>query len=474
MTEDALAIVREAIRAVDPVVAIKRHVKVYKDELHIVDEHHDHEKEVNYCETTVLKMQDYSNVLLFAFGKASSAMAATCIQQLQMLPSCPSIEGVVIVKDDHGTPQELQALQDAGIFVQTASHPVPDERSVEGAKRIMELAWKHASSDTLVLCCISGGGSSLFCHPIPPLTLDDLIQTNKVLLSSGLDIQDMNVIRKRLETGKGGKLLKACGDAEVVTLILSDIIGDPLDLIASGPTVRDTSTAQDAWNLVETTNILLQELPTSVLEVLKQVKENPSETSDSSDPPLTFLVGNNQMALGAAMKKAMQLGYFAVHSARSPFNEEAKTVGEMHVAMAQHLRNSPPEENKMGLEYYALIRGGESTVSLGSNPGKGGRNQEVALSAALSMYTLRLRDVVLASVGTDGTDGPTDAAGAIVDGGTVMRLKGNADLALRTHDAYPYFDQVEADGHSPLIKTGPTGTNVADICVALIHGGDQD
>mmetsp|Transcript_30737 Transcript_30737/g.46604 ORF Transcript_30737/g.46604 Transcript_30737/m.46604 type:complete len:526 (-) Transcript_30737:84-1661(-) len=459
MTEDAMAICREGIHAVDPTVAIRRYITVPSEGVLRID-------------SEDYNANDFKNIVLLAFGKASSAMATACLSRLKEdeLWSGLPLEGAVILKDDHGTESELNELEQAEkIVVQSASHPVPDQRSVDGAKRVLALAEK-ASEDTLVLVCISGGGSALFCEPQSPLTLQDLQETNSVLLGSGLSIEDMNVIRKRIETGKGGRLAAAAYPGKVVTMILSDIVGDPLDLIASGPTVLDQSRPSDALNLIQS-NPTLQQLPSSVIEVIKQQAENQHTENPSLDAEVferarNILVGNNQLAVLAAASEAEKRGYKPVILGTRMEGESCHVAG-VYASIAQHIIEDG--DYKVAEPPCALIAGGETTVTLSKQSGKGGRNQEFALAAALRFQELGLRNVVLASVGTDGTDGPTDAAGAIVDGGTIDRLAGSASNALEQHDAYPYLDQVDESNHSPLIKTGPTGTNVADISITLIR-----
>jgi len=201
----------------------------------------------------------------------------------------PAIHGLVIVKDKHATIEEQTKLESYGIPVQEAAHPVPDERSVAASKSLLETIQQHASEKTLVLACISGGGSALFCAPRPPLSLEDLQATNTALLQSGWNIQDMNVVRKRLELGKGGRLAEAAYPSRVVSLILSDVLGDPLDLIASGPTVPDSSTWQDAWELVQRlpgTKLEVDDnhpsLPRSVMQVLQDGKNGLIEDSPTA------------------------------------------------------------------------------------------------------------------------------------------------------------------------------------------------
>ena len=471
MTNDALAIVKEAIRAVDPSNAVKRHVRVHP--LNGVLQIGSQTETGNH---RVYNVQDFDKVLLLAFGKASSAMATACVQQLKEYEPWRDLpmNGLVIIKDDHATEEESEILMESNIHLHEASHPVPDQRSVDGARRIMQLARDEATDKTLVLCCISGGGSSLFCEPLPPLSLRELQLTNSLLLASGLSITDMNVIRKRLETGKGGKLADAVYPATLVTLVLSDIVGDPLDLIASGPTVADSSTPYDAWQLIESNPMLRDELPSAVLQVIRQQVDDNDVPLDPSHAVFinttTVLVGNNELAVLAAADEAKRRGYSPVILG-TRIEGEARHVAGVLAAMAHHMIGGA---YCMTSRPAALIVGGETTVTLPHNDemsGKGGRNQELALAAAMRLNELGLRNVVLASVGTDGTDGPTNAAGAVVDGGTVRRLLGSANEALQQHNAYPYFKQIEEgeDGHCPLIITGPTGTNVADVCVTLIR-----
>ena len=527
-------------------------------------------------------LNDYDRVVVVAFGKASSAMATSFVQELfqidsssssSPLPSSSSspppppppldisLSGVVICKDGHATSEELQFLRTYAPDIQVldASHPVPDERSVEAAKVLLE----HVKSNSrdprcLVVCCISGGGSALFCSPRPPLHLHDLQDVNRILLASGMSITEMNVIRKRLEHGKGGQLATACYPSTVVTLVLSDVLGDPLDLIASGPTVPDTSTAQDAWAIVEEYN-LIDKLPPQVVDVIRQQlvhdeqeeekneeDENENEklhqstnrsnsttatTTTSTQHPVfetsqTILVGNNPRAVDAAARKAERLGYYPVVLG-TEIDGEAKEIAHLYVAMAKHLKKQQQQQQQSSSSMsdrnknsnsniggggggglfnvaptlpVALIAGGETTVTLNPDDnknGKGGRNQEMALSAAILLESSNLKDVVFASAGTDGGDGPTDAAGAVVCADTVRGSREEAMEALVGHDAYRYFDKLGATATAaaaavaastkvevdvddamvvrvvkppppPLIRTGPTGTNVADVCVTLV------
>lgn len=515
MTMDALGIIQDAIKAVNPYTAIQSCLKRENDNVLKIST----DSSSSTSSSFSLDLTTYDKIVVIAFGKASSAMATAVVQQVyggqndskknndptsspdttqqqqQQRPLDSTMRlpcsGVVICKDGHATADELDVLARYRVEVLEASHPVPDIRSVHAADRLLEAVASASSSRTLVLCCISGGGSALFCRPTPPLTLQDLQRVNTCLLECGMGIQEMNVIRKRLEVGKGGRLAAKCYPSHVVTLVLSDVLGDPLDLIASGPTVCDTSTWADAWKIIDRYK-LQERFPSAVMDIIQQGRDGLLEDSPSSDHPVfdtsrTVLVGNNQVAVNAAARTAETLGYIPVILG-TEIEGEAKEIAHMYTAMAKYLQQSysshydqQHKQQQQTLPSYslvkslptALIAGGETTVSLTPNSGKGGRNQELALSAAIQLHTMNVRNVVLVSVGTDGGDGPTDAAGAIVDGTTVQTTLSQALEALSTHNAYPYLDTLCMGGveemDRPLIKTGPTGTNVADICVTLIQ-----
>ena len=345
----------------------------------------------------------------------------------------------------------------------------------------------------------------MFCCPRPPLTLSDLAETISVLLKSGMDITKMNVIRKKIELGKGGRLAAAAYPAAMCTLVLSDVIGDPLDLIASGPTVPDDgSTWFDAQRLIEQYKL---QLPSKVLDMIQSgVNGELEDTPKGCHPMFTatrrsaasttgsklseaILVANNDLAVVASAKEAKRLGYNPVILGTC-IDGEAKEVAHVYIALALQLHRQKAEGAQSPFFLAplpaALIAGGETTVTLpADNQGKGGRNQELGLSAALILQEKNLRGIIVASLGTDGTDGPTDAAGVVVDGGTISRVeqrqeqRGEMTLkgshALRCHDAYTFFSyEIDKDKDlkcecPSLIKTGPTGTNVADVAVILVR-----
>lgn len=421
------------------------------------------------------------------------------------------IQGVVICKDGHVTEQQRDYLQRYNIAVHEASHPVPDSRGVIASEALLNLVQqqqqpivanaqdnndaKKKMKKRLVIACISGGGSALFCTPLTGLTLAELQATNTALLQTGWNIQTVNTVRKVLERGKGGGLAMAammmpndsddlCGNSEtnVLSLILSDVLGDPLDLIASGPTViphDSKKSVQEAWRLVSQTLPPHIQFPDNVMKTIETLYEKsllPQQSgaflsenmTQLKDRCFNLLVGNNAIAVETAAKRAKELGYHPIVLG-TQLQGEASTVAQILVGLAQHIRQGSTKSGLHSSQQFpvALIAGGETTVTLPSSTsttsiGKGGRNQELALAAALALQQHQLRQVVLASVGTDGSDGPTDAAGAIVDGGTVSRIHNamtvrgdsgeSADQALLRHNAYPFLDRKDERGHAPLVK----------------------
>ena len=316
MRKDAMKIIKSAIRAVDPYVAVRDRLRVEQNEGSSTLVVQRDGAEISY------DLSKFDSIKVFSFGKASAAMASATAEIL--ITSQLKLDGTVIIKDDHATSNEIETLQKYNIAVRAASHPVPDSRSLESANEILASASK-SDSRTLIVVCISGGGSALFCSPREPLSLNDLIETNSALLKSGMPIDKMNIIRKRLEKGKGGKLAAASYPAPVLTLILSDIIGDPLDLIASGPTVADESNWDDAIAIAEEYGLDVggeHELPMAVLKLLKMGRDGlVDDTPKTDNPAFSFnsatstsfsenvLVGNNRAAVMAAADEAKQLGY---------------------------------------------------------------------------------------------------------------------------------------------------------------------
>ncbi|MGI9145161.1 MAG: glycerate kinase type-2 family protein [Chloroflexota bacterium] len=385
-------------------------------------------------------------VLVVGAGKASAPMAAAVEQVLgERVP----VEGSVTVRYGHAAPTR-------SVRIREASHPVPDAAGLEATRAIVELL-EAADTHDLVVCVISGGGSALLMLPADGITLEDVQQTTDALLRSGASINEINVVRKHLDSVKGGGLARLAAPAQVITLVLSDVVGNPLDSIASGPTVPDTSTWAEAaavfsrytlWDLV----------PRSVGERIRdglagRLPETPKPGDLMFERTQTVVVGSNLVACEAAAVEAQRIGLQAL--VLTTFAEgEAREVGRV---LAGVLREVDASGHPLARP-CCIVAGGETTVTM-RGQGRGGRNQELCLSAAVPLRGVE--DVLLASIGTDGNDGPTDAAGAFVDGATLDRAAAlGLDPAahLATNDSYTFFDRLGA-----LIRTGPTNTNVNDL-----------
>jgi glycerate 2-kinase len=425
-----------AVHAVDPAAAIHRHVKREGARLTIGGE--------------LLDLTAIRRIVVVGLGKAGASMAGATEEILGERIQ----RGLVVTKYGHVQPTRIIRLHEAG-------HPVPDEAGIAGAQAILDCV-EGLGPEDLVLVLISGGGSALTPAPVEGISLAEKQTLTKALLACGADIREMNMLRKHISRIKGGQLARAAQPALVRTLILSDIVGDPLDAIASGPTVPDPTTYADALGILDKYRIR-QEIPASIRTHLEsgaagKVSETPKPTDPLFGRVKSLMVASNIQALEAAKAEAQRLGL--VPMILSSFIEgETREIARMHAALALEVRSSgnplkPP---------MCFITGGETTVTL-KGKGKGGRNQEFSLAAALDIAGLS--DVVVLSAGTDGTDGPTDAAGAIADGETVKRavvagLKPRA--ALDGNDAYPFFERL-----GDLIITGPTRTNVMDVRLVLV------
>ena len=371
-------------------------------------------------------------LILISIGKAAWSMAKTASDLL----GDKIDEGVVITKYEHSQ----GGLPNIKIF--EAGHPVPDENSFIATDEAIK-AVSNLSENDNVLFLVSGGGSALFEKPlIPGAELEDI--TNQ-LLSSGASIVEINTIRKRLSSVKGGKFAKLCGSAHVYSIILSDIIGDPLDMIASGPAYPDSSTSEEAVQIIQKYKIRLSEEAKELLD-----KETPKELYNVT----TKVTGSVSQLCVAAEKTCKKLGYKPITLTAS-LSCQAREAGSFLASIAEYYNNSD--------ESLAFIAGGETVVHL-KGKGKGGRNQEIAFGAAEQLS--KLNDVAIFSIGSDGTDGPTDAAGGYVDNNTksILDEKGiKIHEVLENNDSYNGLK--ECDG---LIITGPTGTNVNDLSVLLI------
>ena len=370
-------------------------------------------------------------VILVAAGKAAWQMASAAKEALEKIDA-----GIVITKYGH-VKAELGEIE-----CYEAGHPVPDENSFAATRRALDLV-KDLSEDDTVIFLLSGGGSALF--EVPLVSGDELQDITKQLLACGADIVEMNTIRKRLSQVKGGRFAKACEPAKVYSIVLSDIVGDPLDMIASGPAYPDSSTCEDAKAIVKKYNLKLSEKALKLLD-----EETPKEINNVK----TYITGSVRELCKAAAKACEELGYKA-EILTDELCCEAREAGAYLADVAKTHANDGKK--------LAFIAGGETVVHI-TGDGKGGRNQELALSAALGISGLD--NVAIFSVGSDGTDGPTDAAGGYVDGNTFKKLKDlgiDIDEVLSRNDSYNALKSVDG-----LIITGATGTNVNDVAVVLI------
>lgn len=377
-------------------------------------------------------------LVVVAAGKAAWEMAKSAHDVLGRRID----RGIVITKYDHAKGPI------ANMVICEAGHPVPDENSYKATALALETVKGLTEKDS-VLFLLSGGGSALFEQPLIPY--DEMADVTKQLLASGADIVEMNTIRKRLSSVKGGRFALACEPAHVYTVVLSDIIGDPLDMIASGPAYPDASTCEQALEIVGKYDLKLSE---KALELLKE------ETPKKLDNVTTHVTGSVKQLCRSAERMCRKLGYETVYltdSLSCEAREAGAFLGSIAVAHQEDIDSSKREKS------IAFIAGGETVVHL-TGKGKGGRNQEIALAA--SPFIDGCRSTCIFSFGSDGTDGPTDAAGGIVTGDTAAQLREkNIDVAkvLKDNDAYNALKVIDS-----LIMTGPTGTNVNDLTVALI------
>jgi len=389
-------------------------------------------------------LSHFDRIQVVGAGKASAAMARAVERTLGKRLA----GGFVNVP--HGSQIRTRKVE-----LNESGHPIPDERGLSGARRIAEIAGAAGERD-LLICVISGGASALMPDPAPPVTLADTQETTRQLLACGANIHELNAVRKHISVLKGGQLAKLAWPATVVALILSDVVGDDLDVIGSGPTVPDRSTLEDARRIFEKYAI---RPPDSVRE---RIGVGAEETPKPSDPSLArvqnLIVGSNRLAIDAAAQEARALGYRTL--VLSSFIEgETRDVASMHAAIVKEILASgrpvrPPA---------CILSGGETTVTI-RGKGLGGRNQEFVLAAAIALEGFGPFTVF--SGGTDGADGPTDAAGAFTDEHNVARARTlglDARRFLANNDSYHFFERLGG-----LVKTGPSGTNVMDVRILLI------
>ena len=436
MRAHAREIFDAAVKAVDAEQCVRQFVSLEGDQLRVGDRQYD--------------LGMYRRILVVGTGKASPQMGVALEDILGERISGGSMN----TKYDHALPLKHIDIVECG-------HPVPDEAGVSGVARMARLL-EEADENTLVICLISGGGSALAPAPAEGLTLEDKQATTSLLLACGANIVELNAIRKHLSRLKGGGLARAAFPATVVALMLSDVIGDPMDVIASGPTVPDTATFQTCMDILDKYDLVAQ-VPDRVRSRLQagvagEIEDTPKPGDVALSKVQNLIVGSNGLAVAAANDKANALGYRTlVLSTR--IEGEAREVAYVYAGIAKEIATSaqpiaPPA---------CVIAGGETTV-LVRGKGKGGRNQEIPLSGAIQLAGWD--DVVLFSGGTDGTDGPTDAAGAVADGRTIARAEAlglSAIAHLKNNDAYHFFKPL-----NDLIITGATGTNVADVALVMV------
>ena len=442
LRQDAIACFQAGVAAADPYAAVKRQLHFNQQGLQIGE----------LC-------GDWQRIHLMAFGKAATAMlrAAMDVIPSQYLASTP----IAITNDEN-----LCQLENA--LVIASGHPLPDQRGLAAAETIAQQL-KSGQSGDLVLCLISGGGSALLPYPVAGISLDDKIATTQLLLSSGANINQINCVRKHCSQLKGGGLARLAAPADLHALILSDVLGDDLSAIASGPCVADPCTFADAIAVLNQYAVW-DKIPTSVKQHLQAGAAGlQAETPKTNDAIFAncahTLVGSNTISVDAAVNAAKQKNY-QIHLISQALTGEARLAAETITKQAKQLLEN-------GLEHAtALIAGGETTVSLGKQQGQGGRNQELALAFALRADELGLNgEWCFLSAGTDGRDGPTDAAGGIVDSQTLQRLKlARIDTKhqLNQHNSYPTLQAA-----NDLLVTGATGTNVADLQILLLLPNNQ-
>ena len=425
------------LKAVDPEEAIKRHVRLIQNRLQV--------GECSY------PLDSFQRIIVTGFGKGTAPMA----KALEDILGGRLTEGWITVKYGHGVPLKKVRIMEAG-------HPVPDEQGLQATQFILDHLRKCTEKD-LILCAFSGGGSALSPAPRAPLELGEKQTTTQLLLECGATIFELNSIRKHLSACKGGQLAQMAYPATVVSLFLSDVVGDPLDVIASGPTVPDPSTFSDCIGIVERYG-LSERLPPRVFKLLRDGASGLIEETPKSGDPLfekvqNLVIGSNRTALFAASHKAKQLGYNTLILS-SFMQGEAMDVAEVFAAIGKEIATSgnpisPPA---------CILAGGETTVTI-RGKGKGGRNQELALAAALAIEGWP--QIGILSAGTDGSDGPTDAAGALIDGNTcqeALKRGINTEEYLRNNDSYNFFKAL-----GDLFITGPTRTNVMDVICLLVE-----
>jgi hydroxypyruvate reductase len=438
--EKVNGILEAALDAVDPYLCTQKFIQLNAEKLKIGE--------------LPLSLNKIGHIYVLGTGKAVLPMTkAVCDRLGERLQG-----GVIIGKHPDA---EIMAKIPSTIEVLFGDHPVPTEKSMQSAQKMANLTKKMTEKD-LVICLISGGGSALMTLPRENIHLADMQEVTRQLLFSGATINEVNAVRKHLDRIKGGGLARMVWPAKLTTLVLSDVIGDSLDAIASGPTVADNSTFGDVLEIIEKYH-LAGSLPGNVMNVIREgqagkLPETVKNGEKYLDNAHTFIVGSLAFAIEAARKQAETSGFKAT-VVSGEVNGEASEIGRKFGSELRKLA----EGRKVGKKPELLIAGGETTVTV-KGQGKGGRNQETALSAALELNGCP--DCLFISLATDGEDGPTDAAGGAVTGTTISQGESqglDAENFLARNDAYNYLQSVDG-----LIKIGPTGTNVNDLIFAFV------
>ncbi len=436
MRKNAESIFYAGLKAVEPGAAIKRYCKIEDNHLFIGDKPYD--------------LSRIKNIFVVGAGKASAPMAA----EIENLLGKRITKGIINVKYEHTAKLSYIKLIEAG-------HPIPDKNGQQSATSILDLV-ASAGKDDLVLCLISGGGSALLPLPFPGITLKDKQDTIKALHSCGAVIHEINAIRKHVSMIKGGKLAQAAHPAALVSLILSDVVGDNLDVISSGPTVPDSSTFQDCMEIFDKYT-LINKLPEAIVSHIKKgvsgkIPETPKTGNPAFEKAQNIIIGSNIGAIMAAKQKSESFAYNTIILC-SMIEGDTTQVAHVHSAIAREIiQTGNPIPSPA-----CILSGGETTVTI-KGKGLGGRNQEFALAAAMDIAGVE--NIVILSGGTDGTDGPTDAAGAIADTTTLSRAMNmglNPGHFLANNDSYHFFQKL-----GDLLITGPTNTNVMDLRILLV------
>ncbi|MCY3659158.1 MAG: glycerate kinase [Caldilineaceae bacterium] len=432
-----LQVLEAALEAVDPARAVLHHVSLDGDQLRLADQ--------------TINLSAVDRILVTGAGKAGALMS----QALEAVLGDRITAGLVVVKDGHRAPTEI-------IEICEARHPVPNQAGVTAGRRIIELLADTTERD-LVINLLSGGGSALLVAPAEGLTLADLQAMTASLLGAGATINEINCLRKHCSQVKGGQLARSIHPARFATLAVSDVIGSPLDVIASGPTVPDSGDWQETRGIVEKFQ-LMPSLPPPIRARLEAGWRGELPDTPNADDPLfegnpTLVVADNRMAMAAAETRARELGFNTVWMS-SYVEGEASEVAKVLCGFGREVAGySLPVPAPA-----CLLFGGETTVTLSEDAGQGGRNQELALAAAFELADQPR--TVLASLATDGTDGPTDSAGALVDAGSLQRGMAaglNPRRHLTGHNAYPWLTAA-----GDMLVTGPTMTNVNDLMALFV------